>query len=529
MSFRLRTSLLLVFAIGSIFGCTRHSHPGISSTNVSRVRWAIEKDPETLDWTHCSERVCFSQVALLMEGLTRVEENGSERKVLPDLADSWQTPSPTELAFKLKPGVAWSDGELLTSANFVQGWKLLLSNCRNAPQSARLFPIVNAKAFCENKVPFSQVGIKAPDAHTIVLEFRSPQPFFPMVLSHPSTWPVPGEKPRTGFGPTLGPFLLEKWSRGNALRYVRNPRYHGMPATIAGVDVRIVPSAARRVQLFQEGETDFVQDIPSSITSQIVGNPMLLTEPTATVVALIFNTAKRPFNQPSVRHAFEQSLERNEILRLMHWPHIIADELVPTPGTTSSLSYTFAPKVARELLPESKYDFANGKVNELGQWHSMPKPTLAAFPNDTEREIAQNLQAQWLKNLDVKVDLVPGGPTGKTSSAPPTSPSMALVPLSPDLFTTTHGLELFSSQHQDNRAHWRSKAYDALLASAMESTDPAAISHLLAEAQDFLISKDAVVLPLFYKTRSMLRNAVAQGLRESPLEMWEERQDFARE
>jgi ABC-type oligopeptide transport system substrate-binding subunit len=63
----------------------------------------------------------------------------------------------------------------------------------------------------------------------------------------------------------------------------------------------------------------------------------------------------------------------------------------------------------------------------------------------------------------------------------------------------------------------------------MESTDPAAISHLLAEAQDLLISKDAVVLPLFYKTRSMLRNAVAQGLRESPVEMWEERQDFARE
>ena len=349
--------------------CTRHS-PRKVSTNQSWVRWAIEKDPETLDWTLCTERSCFSQVALLMEGLTRVEENGSERKVLPNLAESWQTPSPTEILFKLKPGVTWSDGQPLDSSDFVLGWKRLLANCRKTPQAARLFPITNAKAFCEGRVPFSEVGIKARDAHSIALEFAAPQPFFPMTLSHPATWPVPSEQGRTGFGPTLGPYLLEKWVRGIELRYVRNPRYHGKPASVAGIDVRVVPSASRRIQLFQEGEADLAQDIPGSFSSQALSNPMLKNEPTPTVVALVFNTTKKPFNQLPVRNAFEQALERAEMLRLMHWPNTVADELVPTPGAT---------RVSRTRTPQRPHVSYWSRQNATSGTVELPSQRLPPF------------------------------------------------------------------------------------------------------------------------------------------------------
>jgi oligopeptide transport system substrate-binding protein len=59
-------------------------------------------------------------------------------------------------------------------------------------------------------------------------------------------------------------------------------------------------------------------------------------------------------------------------------------------------------------------------------------------------------------------------------------------------------LDMFIANSGNNRTGWSNADYDALITAAARETDPARRFTILAQAEEFLVAKQAVVCPLYF-------------------------------
>jgi ABC-type oligopeptide transport system substrate-binding subunit len=59
-------------------------------------------------------------------------------------------------------------------------------------------------------------------------------------------------------------------------------------------------------------------------------------------------------------------------------------------------------------------------------------------------------------------------------------------------------LDLFLANGGNNRTGWKDPAYDAIIAAAAAEPNPAGRFALLAQAEEMLVTKQAVVCPLYF-------------------------------
>ena len=79
-------------------------------------------------------------------------------KVVPDLAESWDTPDPVTYVFHLRHGVKFHDGRLLTSADVKYTFDSILSGAIKTPKrgSFKLVKSVEAPDECDGGVSFER-------------------------------------------------------------------------------------------------------------------------------------------------------------------------------------------------------------------------------------------------------------------------------------------------------------------------------------------------------------------------------------
>jgi peptide/nickel transport system substrate-binding protein len=169
------------------------------------------------------------------------------------------------ITFTLRDGVQWSDGEPITSADFVFTYEMIIN-----PANA-----VNAIS------PYDKIeSVEAPDERTVVTTFAEPYAPWPAQLW---TGILPEHILRPVFeaegtldtaewnqAPTVGagPYVFAEWESGSYVRFVRNENYWGEPPIIDEIFIRFVPDDASQVAALQAGDADlgtFISyaDIPS--------------------------------------------------------------------------------------------------------------------------------------------------------------------------------------------------------------------------------------------------------------------------
>jgi oligopeptide transport system substrate-binding protein len=110
-----------------------------------------------------------------------------------------------------------------------------------------------------------------------------------------------------------------------------------------------------------------------------------------------FNVKKAPFNNVKVRRAFSMAIDREELPRVLKGGEIPTTSWIP-PGMFAhnpKIGLKFDPQGARRLLAEAGYT----------QGKDLPPVTAIYDTNPINNLIAENLQAQWKRNLNVHVDL----------------------------------------------------------------------------------------------------------------------------
>jgi peptide/nickel transport system substrate-binding protein len=159
----------------------------------------------------------------------------------------------TTLTFTLRDDIVWSDGEPITSDDFLFTAEMF-TDPANTVNSTYPYDVI--------------ASIEAPDAQTVVVSFDEPfvpwaaslfQEMLPAHVLRPvfeaegsldaAEW---NEAPSVG----CGPFVFEEWESGSYARFVRNDNYFNEPAKIDEIFIRFVPDDASQIAALQTGEGD---------------------------------------------------------------------------------------------------------------------------------------------------------------------------------------------------------------------------------------------------------------------------------
>lgn len=209
-----------------------------------------------------------------------------------------------EWTFHLRPGVEFSDGKPLTSADVV----FSIEQAKESESYANLYEGIET--------------ITAPDKLTVKMKTTGPAPALPDVLSLTVAAIVPdnyGGKSAEQFGSApvgTGPFEVASWRKGQQLILKRNPGYWQKGLPLLDEVVYVNPSTdIGRGQQLRAGEVDVIAEPPFAQLSALESTPGIRSykaENTFLGIILV-NSRKALFADPGAREAINLAISREDI------------------------------------------------------------------------------------------------------------------------------------------------------------------------------------------------------------------------
>jgi len=250
--------------------------------------------------------------AEILEGLTCLDPDG---RVAPALAERWETPDERTYVFHLRPGLRFSDGSPLTSADVVAS---LLANIEKDWPTAGYLRNIGS--------------IEADGPLGVIVRTRVPYPLLLYKLPWGYVLPfgVLGRNPVPLVG--AGPYRLASWERDRSFTLDRNDLFRGPRPAIGRVRFEIVPDGRDRVARLVSGRVDVVDEVPLEDVDALrfEREIRVFAAPSLRVLFLTLRVTEPPFSDPRVREAVDLALDRDELVeRAYDGKTVTASQLVP--------------------------------------------------------------------------------------------------------------------------------------------------------------------------------------------------------
>jgi oligopeptide transport system substrate-binding protein len=505
------TSNAVLFSL-VLAGCT----PSASPTD-STFRMVLSNEPPTLDWSLATDSVSITVIENLMDGLTRFDR---DLRPVPAVASSWDVSDDgRRYVFHLRPDVQWSDGAPVTAADFEYAWKRLLNPKTGAQYAYFLYPLANAKAYNSGALAdASAVGVRALSATELEVVLDRPLAYFPSLTTFMVTFPQRRDLIERygdhwtdpGRLATNGPFRLESWQHEYRLMLSANPTYYGGTPAVDRVALYVVNERTTELTLYETGDLDYAQLPPEAIPS-FEGTPEHRRLPILRGYYTGFNVTKPPFTDARVRRAFALAIDREEFPMILRGGERAAHSWVPPGmfGYEPDIGLRYDPKRARRLLAESGFPDGRGLPPIEYVFNTGPVNTL----------IAENLQAQWKRNLgvDVRLDNVEWKVYLKRLEQD--APGIFRLGWGADYPDPDNFLALFTADSGNNHTRWANAWYDALIADAASEPDPAQRLAMYRAAQRLLTENDVPIVPLFTHVQNIVVKPWVRGLDVNAMEI----------
>ncbi|HTJ78922.1 MAG TPA: peptide ABC transporter substrate-binding protein [Rariglobus sp.] len=518
MSLRLFTALAAVLL--TLTGCHKRETPAEAGVRTHTLLIGNGAEPRDLDPHVDVAYTDYNILVALFEGLTVIDEATS--KPLPGMAERWDiSPDGLVYTFHLRPDALWSDGTPLTAQDFVFSFERILSPQFAAEYANMLFVIKNAEAYNSGKLPdFTQVGVKALDAHTLQLTLERPCSYLLSLAAHQTWMPVPaatilkfGKAHDHGTRWTRpenfvcnGPFTLEEWSPDQRLVAKKNPRYHGADKNrLERVIFYPVADLTVDENNFRAGQEHLTYDIlPDRLDVWRRENPAALrVDPFLESFFLRFNVTRPPFTDKRVRQALSRAIDREALARaVMRGSRLPAHSFVPpnTAGYTSTAHVPTDFGAARRLLAEAGYPGGKG----------FPKVELKMNADPINTKIFEAIQQMWRHELGINVGLTTEEYRVYINSMQSLSFDMLRSRWVGDYNDPTTFTDLFTSTNGNNDTGWKNPAYDRLVEQAANEQDTDRRFSLLQQAEALLLD-EAPIAPIFYGARTYLIRPEVKG------------------
>ena len=322
--------------------------PSVARGQASALAVQITAEPPGLDLTATPASATATVVFYnIQEGLVKVDAQG---RLVPWLAERWHTTDNLNYTFFLKKGVRFHNGRELTADDA----KFALDRARN-PETKH----PNARHYQDI------VAIHVGDPHTVTITLKQVNAMFLYNLARQGSVIYPREAVDQMKSQPVGtgPFMLDRWDRGDRVVLKRNPAYHvkGLPK-LERVTFRFIPDANAALAALQAGDIDVMAFglAPESV-ELVRRDPKLqivLGETTNDVI-LALNNSRKPFSDVRVRRAITHAIDKAEIVKgaMFGLGRILGSNVDPLNPFFVDMSKAVPHDVARakQLLAEAGY------------------------------------------------------------------------------------------------------------------------------------------------------------------------------
>ncbi|EHQ1931053.1 oligopeptide ABC transporter substrate-binding protein OppA [Salmonella enterica] len=448
----------------------------------------------------------------LFEGLLISDVEGHPS---PGVAEKWENKDFKVWTFHLRENAKWSDGTPVTAHDFVYSWQRLADPNTASPYASYLQygHIVNIDDIIAGKKPATDLGVKALDDHTFKVTLSEPVPYFYKLLVHPSVSPVPKSAVEK-FGDkwtqpanivTNGAYKLKNWVVNERIVLERNPQYWDNDKTVINqVTYLPISSEVTDVNRYRSGEIDMTynnmpielfQKLKKEIPNEVRVDPYLCT------YYYEINNQKAPFNDVRVRTALKLALDRDIIVNK-----------VKNQGDLPAYSYTPPYTDGAKLVEPEWFKWSQQKRNEEAKkllaeaGFTADKPLtfdLLYNTSDLHKKLAIAVASIWKKNLGVNVNLENQEWKTLLDTRHQGTFDVARAGWCADYNEPTSFLNTMLSDSSNNTAHYKSPAFDKLIADTLKVADDTQRSELYAKAEQQL-DKDSAIVPVYYYVNARL-------------------------
>lgn len=349
-------SVLVLAGCGSVKE-TASTSAGVNASESSQpvtVVVALPTEPLSMNPQNDATTQTTNMHLHMFETLTRLSE---KMEVIPGLAESWAVISPTEYEFKLRKGVKFHNGSLLTA----QDVKFTLDRIRSKetkPESvwqSRMRWITGVSVVDEYTV---RVKMDEPNAPGLsILAYSAPilpKEYFEKV----------GDEGFNNAPVGTGPYKFVKWERNSAVTMEAYPDYWGEKPRIGTLVWRTIPDAFTRISELKAGGVDIIGNVPPSQIAALADakNAQIAPVKSLRILFMGFNAKAPPFNDVRVRQAVNHAVDVDAIIKTVMGGRAYRNN-GPVPGAAvmapqHTPAYAYDPEKAKNLLAEAGY--ANG-------------------------------------------------------------------------------------------------------------------------------------------------------------------------
>lgn len=427
----------------------------------------------------------------VLQSLVYLDQNSVPQ---PLLATSWEWITPTQLQFKLREGVTFSDGKPFTAADVVGSFDRYIE--KKATLSAALSII---KSYT------------ADDDYTFTINTTAPTGTIVGVLSlvkigqgefaaDDAWWAKP-------IG--TGPFVIADYVPNSSVTLTRNEDYWGEKAKLKTLTFNLITDTNAKITALANGQ---VQALGNVVYDQLENvksmDNVTLTQADGLVYAFLwFNNENEPLNDPKVRRALWMALD---------FPTIIASLY----GETASAMTSFCPTSAFGCLPAANmptYDPEGAKalLAEAGYPDGITADILLNTSNAGMDTLVSAFISQW-RAIGVNVTPRAQDPTTWLADFSAHNWDMVVNPNSTITGDADYTLNRLYNCTA-NRLGYCNPDLDAIFTQAQQSSDADARLALYQQAVD-IMAEDAPGIPMYQTKSNVAAHSSVQGLTIPPTE-----------
>jgi len=441
-------------------------------------------------------------IKLLFDGLMRI---GSDGKLECSIAESYAvSEDKKQYTFKLRESY-WSNGARVIAYDFEYAWKKVLSPGFSTPFSSVFYPIKNARGAKKGEISLDEVGIRAPDEVTLIVDLENPAPYFIELTANTLYSPVNHvvDKIHPNWATqknedfvSNGPFYQRAHKSSLVYDFAKNNRYWN--AEKVKIDRVLFTKTKGRAALnmFKNNQLDCLslnlmnfKDIKEEDLKKRAG-----FYPQLRISWQCFNVNHFPFNNKKIRLAFSMAINRKEIIQTYPFSNRVQPAYTPLPSLlTQHIDSEFLIKEDKEL---ARYYFQEGLKELEIRFDDFPIIYLAQTEYDLR--ISTIFKSQWESVLGVRCEIEVSQWRDHFKKMTTGNYQIGKMSWTSWLNDPIYTLQAFKyREEQVNFIGWENPAFAKLLDLSDQTLNPEERKIYLSQAEEMLI-RDAVLIPICY-------------------------------
>lgn len=337
----------------------------------------------------------------LYECLTRIDAQG---RVQPAGALSIEiSPDQLRYTFTLRDNT-WSNGTPVKASHYENAWKEALSPTSSCSRADLLYMIKNAQEAKKGGVSLEEVGVKALDDKTLLVELAFPSPYFLELAAQPICAPMiePQQKEQSVFN---GPFLLDSWTHNDLLRLKPNPHYWDRAhVCLDQIDIYMIQDVMTAFAMFEKKQLDWIgvpfTPLSNELAFQLKKEGTLKSHSVDRAFWVFLNTQRPALSSASIRKALSLAIDRRSIT-----DHILINGLPLEKALPDALLPLSAASPLKKDLSAATAAFETG-LKEMGITKENFPPVAISYSQQANRkQVAEYLQQAWEAAFGIQVKL----------------------------------------------------------------------------------------------------------------------------